>query len=253
MTITTILNCYRRPHLLQQQLDAILAQSIKSEEIWVWVNDHEDNRDFNFDSICGADVIVRSSRNFKFHSRFALALLARTEYVSLLDDDTIPGTNWYKNCLDTMEETPGIMGGVGIILLNKLYHLRGYPPLHDRRGWPYRNEKTEEVDLVGHAWFLTRNDLNYIWREVPENLDNCEDIQLSVLAQKWGGRKTYCPPHPASDLSLWSSLDGFNLGTDAVASSIPTEPGDLDFLDVRNNTVIKAIDAGWRTVRGIAK
>jgi hypothetical protein len=249
MSITTILNCYRRPDNIKEQIKAIKNQSICPDEIWVWINDHPDNHGYSFSDI--VDVEVRSSRNFKFHSRFALGLLATTKYVAFFDDDTIPGENWFRNCIDTMEECPGILGGAGVLLRDRVYDVPGYLPMHDRAGWPSKNEEITRVDLVGHAWFLKREHLNYLWSEVHPTMENCEDMQLSFLAQKHGGVQTYCPPHPESDPSLWSSLKGLELGDDDVASSNARKPDYERFTLLRNSYVNYAINNGWDTVRGI--
>ena len=44
------------------------------------------------------DRVLISSDNAYFHARFALALLAQTEYVAIFDDDSIPGPEWFENC-----------------------------------------------------------------------------------------------------------------------------------------------------------
>jgi hypothetical protein len=249
MSIITILNCFRRPQNIKEQVKAVKNQTVRSDEIWVWINDHEDNREYTFDD--DVDVVVRSSRNFMFHSRFALGLLATTDYVSFLDDDTIPGNKWYENCLDTMETSCGILGGAGVILRDRVYDIPGFPPMHDRMGWPTQNKNIERVDLVGHAWFLKREHLNYLWSEVHPTMDNCEDMQLSYLAQREGGIQTYCPPHPSNDKDLWSSLQALELGDDSVASSNARSPHYTKFANLRNSYVNYAIDNGWNTVRGI--
>ena len=248
--ITTILNCYRRPQNMLDQVAAVRAQTTKSKEIWMWINDHHDNRNRNF-SLLDVDAIVRSSKNFKFHSRFALGLLATTKYVAFFDDDTIPGDQWFESCLQTMETSPGILGGAGIILHSRVYDIPGYVCQHERVGWPSQNSEVQEVDLVGHAWFLRREDLNYLWREVPYTLENCEDMQLSYLAQKYGGIKTYCPPHPLEDKRKWSSLLAVKLGDDDVASSNAGREKYFYFCELRNNFISHAVDNGWKTVRDV--
>ena len=178
--ITVILNCYRRPYNLRMQIDALRAQTKPPKEIWLWVNQHEDNENFSFDTL-GLDKIFHNDYNWKFYGRFAGALLADTEYVAVFDDDTIPGSKWFENCLNTMDENEGILGSAGVILDDK-YYVR-----HERSGWAAQNEKTTEVDLVGHAWFFKRDWLQYLWREKPPTWDNGEDMHFSYSAQKYGG------------------------------------------------------------------
>ena len=71
-------------------------------------------------------------------------------------------------------------------------------------GWDFPNPEVKEVDLVGHAWFMNKDYLRYLWYEEPLSWENGEDMQLSYLAQKHGGIKTYVPPH-TDDTEWWSN------------------------------------------------
>jgi hypothetical protein len=249
--ITAILTCYRRPFALQEQVQALLAQSVPPTQIWVWKNAHPDNEGLDASKIKGITACIDASHNFRYHGRFALGLLTDAKYVAFFDDDTLPGENWFKNCLDTMETHEGILGGAGVLMQSRIYDNPGFICPHLRVGWPSENTQVEEADLVGHAWFLKREHLNYLWREVPYTLENCEDMQLSYMAQKYGNVKTYCPPHPSWDKSLWSSLRAVELGDDAVASSNSEGSDYAYFCSLRNKFVSYAIDNGWKTVKGI--
>ncbi len=242
--ITVILNMYRRPQNMDMQIKAIKDQTVKPKEVWMWVNQHEDNKKVNkkqFD----VDRVFDNNHNWKFYGRFAAALLADTEYVAIFDDDTIPGEKWFENCLSTMETTPGILGSAGVTLEDNIY------VKHQRCGWPTKNEQTERVDLVGHAWFFKREWLAHLWREKPFTWDNGEDIQFSYLAQKYGGIQTYCPPHPASDTSLHGSTLGNELGIDSKATSNNNEVGHQQFFTERDLCVQNAIKNGWKTVKEV--
>ena len=242
--ITVILNCYRRPYNLRMQIDALRSQTKPPKEIWLWVNQHPDNEGFSFDNL-GLDKVFNNDHNWKFYGRFAGALLADTEYVAVFDDDTIPGSKWFENCLDTMEETEGIMGSAGVILDDK-YYVR-----HERSGWATQNPTTTEVDLVGHAWFFKRDWLQYLWREKPPTWDNGEDMHFSYSAQKYGGIKTYCPPHPSEDIELHGSIMGNELGIDDKATSNNNETSHQQFFSERDFCVQEALRKGWKTVRGV--
>lgn len=241
--ITTILNVYRRPYYLKEQIEAIRNQTIKTDEIWIWINKHEDNDGFDFESL-GVDKIVRSNHNFKYHGRFALGLLAQTPYVSFFDDDTIPGDQWYENCMNQSRFGNFILGGAGVILNSRQYSN------HERVGWPSANKSLTRVDLVGHAWFLPKKSLLSMWNETPY-LNNGEDIQLSFNAQKYANIETYCPPHPIENKRLWSSLSPIEKGNDNKASSNGSIMPVNEFYLQRDNCVGYAIDNGWITVRGV--
>ena len=120
-SITAVMNVYRRTKYFQEQVEAILNQSIKPKEIMIWINYHEDNQNFINDEL---DTILESydydgfrtfrcNHNWKYHGRFAGAQLAQSEYVCVFDDDTIPGSRWFENCLKTMRIKNGMMGAVG--------------------------------------------------------------------------------------------------------------------------------------------
>ena len=242
--ITVILNCYRRPYNLEMQVEAIRKQSIKPVQIWLWINYHEDNRDFD-PAVLGVDKVFKNDYNWKFYGRFAAALLVDTEYIAMYDDDTIPGQNWHKNCLGTMKTHEGILGSAGVILNGNRYMQ------HDRCGWPIRNKKTTEVDLVGHSWFFKREWLRYLWQEKPVTWDNGEDIQFGFMAKIHGGISTYCPPHPPEDKSMHGSILGNELGIDDKATSNNRAVSHQAFFSERDSCVQEGLKKGWKTVRQV--
>jgi hypothetical protein len=239
--ITVVLNCYKRPEYLKEQIDAIKKQTKAPTEIWLWMNACKENKKFNPYNL-GLDKVFKSDTNCKYHGRFAIALLAQTEYVAFFDDDTIPGDQWFENCLNTMKETPGILGGAGCILHSRFY------VQHQRMGWPVKNPVTMRVDLVGHAWFMKRDHLNYMWYETPYTYENGEDIQLSYLAKKYGDVNTYCPPHPEEQPRLHSSLKPEEYGNDSKASSNGSLMPIPEFYAQRDACISHGIDNGWITV-----
>lgn len=247
LTNTVILNSYRRPYNLKEQVRAIRNQTVEPTEIWLWVNYHEENKEYTDKDYLdyGVDKVVRSNHNFKYHGRFALSLLCQTTCVSFFDDDTIPGSKWIENCISSFNSKPGLYGGAGVVLLSREYMH------HVRVGWPSKNADIQEVDLVGHAWFLPRSYLSLFWLEVPAGMDNGEDIQLSYTLQKYGKIKTYCPPHPQDQPELFSSLRPFELGDDEKASSNGSIMPYPLFCSQRNLCVQKALEGGWRTINAI--
>lgn len=239
--ITVILNCYKRPQYLQEQIKSILNQSTPPEDIWIWYNKPEDQEQYDLSNL-GCKVVT-CNHNYKFHGRFAYGLLAQTEYVAFFDDDTIPGNKWFENCINTIEQgQDGILGTTGVYLLGDNYSN------NTKFGWNgEQNPSTVEVDLVGHAWFMKKNYLRYLWYEDPISWDNGEDMQLSYQAQKYGGIKTYVPPHPPTDHSLWGSLPekGLKYGSDENANWIKKS----NHTPLRNQIVKEQINKGWKTVK----
>tara|TARA_Y100000310_G_scaffold345302_1_gene463542 strand:+ start:3195 stop:4823 length:1629 start_codon:yes stop_codon:yes gene_type:complete len=244
--ITVILNSYRRPYNLELQVKMIREQTKKPTQIWLWVNDHEDNRGFDYSSL-GIDRVFQNDYNWKFYGRFAAALLVDTKYIAIFDDDTIPGSRWFENCLDTMQKKEGILGSVGYIQTGP--SAQQYEA--QRPGWPSLTEEITQVDYVGHAWFFKREWLPYMWMEMPPTWDNAEDIHLSYTAQKFGNIQTYCPPHPKDDKSKHGSLYGYELGVDDKATSNNIAVSYREFFTQRDYCIVKSIESGWETINGI--
>lgn len=216
--ISVILNCFKRPHSLKIQYEAIRSQTLKPKNLFIWQNkgDLENFKPLD-QEIADSSITSISNFNFGVWSRFAYALNCRTEYVCIFDDDTIPGSRWLENCVDTIEKHNGLLGTIGVIFKDLHYHH------YDRFGWANPNEKTEQVDIVGHSWFFKREWLGAFWREcqIPIHYLSAEDIHFSYSIQKYLGLNTYVPPHPKEDKSLWGSDDitAQQLGVDNVAVS----------------------------------
>lgn len=210
--ITAILNGYKRPQFLKEQVEAIKNQTIKPKEIMLWINDND-----NFDkSITDGLITAHCNRNMGVWARFAFALNCTTEYICIFDDDTIPGDMWFENCLNTMKTHEGLLGTVGLVYKNPNDYFQNV-----RFGWPSSNPSTVEVDIVGHSWFFKREWLSTYWRELPpEGLITVgEDMHFSYMIQKYLGLKTYVPPHPENNRRLWGSLKGYELGSERNALS----------------------------------
>jgi len=215
--VTAILTAYKRSKYLAMQIEALRRQSVPPDEIWLWCNDNESVTE-DFSGL--VDRVVISNSNWKFWGRFALANMARTPFVALFDDDILPQPEWIKHCLNTLESgTDGILGGSGVILPRE----GGYSSKH-KVGWNgHHYDTVKEVDLVGHAWFISKAHLKYMWYEQPYSWENGEDIHLSYSALKHGGIKTYVPSHPEENQELWSSRPDFGKKVSRTAATHKTE------------------------------
>jgi len=235
MEITTILNVYKRPQYLQEQIKAIQTQSVPTKELWIWRNE---NHGGDISAPEGAKLI-ESSFNFKYHGRFALALLAQTEWVAVFDDDTIPGIDWYKNCRSCIEQVgKSIMVSSGVKLLTR----------HNYKNQKYgcigtRNHKMQQVHLGGHAWFFHIDAVRALWNRPQFTFDNGEDFQLSCFAQIDRGINTYVPPHPMGNKKLWGSTK-LGYGSDRAASH-KVNP---HHYEQRNKLAADCFNLGWKSL-----
>ena len=235
-TITAILNGYKRPQFLKEQVDAINNQTIKPTEIMLWQNCVD-----GFDTTLTSELVTANcNKNLGVWARFAFALNAETEYICIFDDDTIPGPRWFENCLQTMKTHEGLLGSIGLVYNN----VNGYLP-NTRHGWANPNNKVEQVDIVGHAWFFKREWLSTYWRELPPLGFNIvgEDMHFSYMIQKYLGLNTYVPPHPPHAPEMWGSLKGWEMGTEKNGLSLT--PANINKM---NDYYKYLIDKGFKII-----
>lgn len=242
--ISVILNVYKRPYTLKKQIESILNQSIKvaPEDIHIWYNNSDEIQNFPEDQRIKT---YNCSWNTKFWGRFTIPLLCKTKYVAILDDDIFPEKDWLKNCIDTIEnpKSNGILGGSGILLPDK-----GYTRAHTKVGWNgIHSNEAMEVDLVGHAWFFRQEWSKFLWIEKPCTWENGEDIMFSYLCQKYGRIKTFVPPHPEDNKSIWCTnyKDSSTIGSDKVASYRINK----DHINQRDACVEYCKSNGWQILK----
>lgn len=213
--ITVVLNVYKRSSNFQAQLEAIKNQSITPFEIMVWENGNETVPEHMRDGL----VIARCNSNLGVWARFAYALNSGGDYVCLFDDDTVPGSRWFENCVAALGNVDGLLGTRGVIFdSGQSYTLNRDVGVHNP------NEELTQVDIVGHSWFFRKKHLGAFWSLVEDRLQNSlagEDIHFSYAIQKIHNLATYVPPHPQADRSLWGSQPEIaaELGTNAAAIS----------------------------------
>jgi hypothetical protein len=219
MSITVVLNLFKRPHTLIEQLEAVQNQSIIPENVIIWKNYAEgislpeipENLKRNL-------IIIESSKNFGVWGRFTCGLLVNSKYICVFDDDTIPGKDWFLNCVETMKTHRGLLGTIGVIFgRGNTYYAEV------RYGWDNSSNDIHQVDIVGHSWFFEQSWLKYLWECEPDYnimFTAGEDIGFSYILQKYG-INTYVPPHPPNNKNLWGS-DNYlarKYGEDSVAVS----------------------------------
>lgn len=220
--ITAILNFYKRPHVLQEQVNAIKNQTIPPKEIFIWHNHAEGYEIPESVKNDKSLTIIDSSKNFGVWARFSIGLIANTEYVCIFDDDTIPGRKWFENCVNSIKQVNGLLGTIGLTYWSSTNYWN-----HRRVGWDNHIDHIQQVDFVGHAWFLKREWLPELFKIVPDYNKMFiagEDMGLSWALQQIG-INTYVPPHPNNDREMFGSNQDLAMkyGSEQVAISIYPE------------------------------
>lgn len=252
--VTAILNGFRRGHNLTEQIESLKNQSIPPSEILVWYNHPDNNSQINYQINSDAHIAY-CNYNFGVWARFAFALMAKSEYVCIFDDDTIPGRKWLENCINTMGKTEGLLGTIGLLYQNPKPPSSdecSYYEQHIRFGWANPNEEIKQVDIIGHSWFFKKEWLSDYWNELPDTkYDLCgEDMHFSYMLQKYRNIPTFVPPHPQNDIELWGSLKGNEYGADTNSifeSNKKTIIG-VPFRQAMNEFFIEQRRKGWKLI-----
>ena len=212
-TVSVVLNVFKRSANYGAQLAAIAAQTHPVTEILVWENGNDSVHPGS------ANVHARSSKNLGVWARFAFALNASSDFIWMIDDDSIPGPEWLESALDTHHVTGGLIGSRGL----RFRTVDSYT-LYDEFGPNNPNDEIVEVDIVGHNWIFPKSWLAQFWSLGNERFKNPlagEDIHLSFIAQTVCGAGTFVPPHPIENKQLWGeqSAQEAAFGSDESAIS----------------------------------
>jgi hypothetical protein len=234
-----IIGVYAGINWLSQIIDSCYRQCISPNNIYLWINKNPD-QPISIDTLQQkySDIrIILNNRNLGVYSRFSAAMLDNSSRYLILDDDTIPASNWIGNCYDTLEVVgeDAILGYRGIRLKpDALYDVEAY-----EKGTP----EITEVDLVGHAWFVKKKHILAMFEDQPVNYFNGEDTHLSAINQIKYGTKTYVPAQPLSKPNSWGSIKQ-HLG--AQAGRLSTSLGPSEHFKQRQEVNSYWISKGWR-------
>lgn len=207
--ITVILCSYRR-NTFRTQLEAIRNQTVLPTRVIVWRNDSHSDEMFN-------DVeYVKASRNMGVWPRFTICRDIPSDFYYVVDDDTIPGSNYLEHCIKSYEEEPKVLCANGFVFkgidrfTERNFHNR------EQVGWVNPKKVEIPVDWPGHSWFFDQTVLHKSFSILrsPE-VTSGEDAHLAFSAQQVGQQcKTTSYP---SDKRFWGSING-RVGDDRNAT-----------------------------------
>jgi GT2 family glycosyltransferase len=220
--IVAVLTAYKRDYF-SEQISSLLGQTISLDKIIILNNG---NLDLSHLKQTFGDKInlINSELNTKFWGRFAIANLLNTEYILMLDDDTIPGSKWVENCLRLSLEKNCIVTGNGRSIDNTICWGDG----------GHVNEDTK-IGFGGHSWFYKKDWLQYFITEKPLNYNTGEDITFSALCKIKGNIDTWIPKQSGETSAHKGSYSG------DIHASFRQNDWDL----VRNEMCQYFIKMGW--------
>lgn len=235
--ITAILTVWKRA-TLERQLAALQGQSLPPTVIQIY---HCGN---HIDPAAALRIVdwarvdhVRSDVDFGFFGRFALAALASTAFVAVMDDDMIPGREWLAYTLDRHRHHRAVIAGQGFLLPRHCFDVR-HALQAARDG---RVDRDMAVDFGGCSWFFPAAWAQRMWTVPPVHLRNAEDMHFSATMGQ-AGVPTVVPAQQTSERMANCAA---NLGGDDVAAW--RREG---YAQERNATLAYLVAKGWRPLLG---
>jgi hypothetical protein len=193
--VTVILTLWKRNYI-EEQIEALLSQTVKPSEIWIYqCGDYvcTDRLMEKYDNL----QLIKSSVNLKYFGRFSLAYYINTEYAWILDDDVIPSTTWIERCIQRSMIEPVIISCAGRRIpkhslssdheIERDAHFFG--DVSEGVGHSFCNQETI-VDYGCGGWFLPTEWIKTFWQIPPSTLENAEDIHLSAACMLKSRAKT---------------------------------------------------------------
>lgn len=217
-----IVTLWKRKNYLSEQYLAFKRQSIKPCEIIYLINENHISPDF-VRKATGKDVKIIHSDINSLYTRFAICYIAKGEYVTIVDDDIIPGELWFANAMRACRQYNAYVVGSG-----RIYNTSGVMdfftqvmpnPVPD---YPRRIScATSDIfcDWGCNSYFFKRDWLGKIIgskRNVNANVTS-DDLHHATSLYMNLGIKCVCPIQPAWDKRLHASLkDEYGGDSDAV-------------------------------------
>lgn len=194
--ISVIIQTYKRPENLGEQIEKLQNQSIQPTEIIISHIENDLTDEFNF----GGYQTVRFSHDPGFRSKFITASTVRTDcdFIAIFDDDNMPGSKALENFYESYQEQPGLYGSLGCDLEHGYYE--------HSAGRNLNNDDIKQVDFVGQTLFFPVDYLMYYFDKFcPLDIHSGEDdIWFSFLCDQHDIQR-FVPPHPTDDTQKWAS------------------------------------------------
>lgn len=218
-TWSAIITMWKRQDYLAEQLAAIRSQSIPPQEIIIILNEGH-IPESQIRDLGGPEIkIIRSDIN-SLYSRWAVAYIAEGEYVSVFDDDVIPGKHWIANAIRACSSYNALVGPAGRIYNKNGLH--GYyklvVPNADNLNTISCGETDVYCDWVCNSYLFKREWVNHALSSLryKDSFKTFDDIQLATSLYLNGGIRCVTPMQPSFDKELHGSLQ-HHYGHDAHA------------------------------------
>lgn len=209
--ITAVISAYRRPNTILRIVNALLNQTVLPIEIWIlfFASPHEKNYTIILDDFLKQKKtsipirIIKGDVQVSYFGRFQMALLAKTKFIAIFDDDVIPeGKNVFSNMLHTFNikngKYRGLYGCKGHAITMQISKTKKFADTYGNT-FDHEPEKIILADVVGGLWFMKREWIKFMFIEDPITTSTSEDMQISALLSKYANIPTFLFPIDKKD------------------------------------------------------
>lgn len=212
--LTVLLTVFKRK-TLPLQLEALAKQTVQPRSIVVY-HDMDHRRIPKRRLIRQGIEVVENSANTKFHGRFAHLINANTEWVTVLDDDIIPGERCLENYLGQAERLDAIVGGMGRVARTNPHKEQLMQP----NDVGIRPEPVL-VDFVGHMWLFRKRQLFDMFSVPPVTYATGEDMHLCFSSKLRSGVPSYAAGQATDADSADTSMNKYAADEHAAYLNMP--------------------------------
>ena len=194
LDVTIVLNLWKRDYF-EEQLEALLSQTVWPREIWIIQYENHINITEvlnKYKSEFPFITLIRSDKNLKYYGRFSIAINLTTKFAWLLDDDIIPGIQWLENCVKKCDSLNAIITCTGRIIPERDF----YPEYAGNKSdfSHFIGDMNEEVrrafcledtvvDYACQSYFFKTEWLKAFWSVWPATFLSGEDMHLSATCK----------------------------------------------------------------------
>lgn len=198
-----VITLWKRSSYLREQLNAICGQTIKPNEIIIIQNENHFEIDKELIEEYGVKV-VKSDIN-SLYTRWIIGYLSDSKYISVFDDDVIPGKKWIENCIRVCETHNALVGPSGRrAKLDKEPAWISVDIGSKNKENLSCTDRDVVCDWVCNSYFFKKEWIKYVvsagrYLSTQKTFD---DIQLATTLKFYGGIKTVVPQQSKDNLDF---------------------------------------------------
>lgn len=251
-SVTVIIQVFQKDsRLLDRQLQALVSSTEKPYEIIVLQNENRSHFESTLSKYPSVKHIHSVNKNLKYHGRFLLPLMVETEFCAIVDDDSIPGSEFLSQAVKYVHKLNGMVGSSG----RRIGSSFGYLCNNKRVGrtqqvcdfnkvqWKFLSKEFFEVDFVGHWWVFRTEWAHLMWSLPPPTFATGEDISFAAVLSIFRGIRCYVlkpgSPKDIPELPIPKHLKSI---TQAAQTTLAKER------EMRDKLIEYWLRQGWETV-----